>query len=194
MVRVCRESNLCTHTMQRRHPSTSWWNAGSDKKVQNTSTPGTSTQPSTSKSHAHKMANCKKPTYESAILAAVTGHGVLSRAAVEAKLSERGLENAQQLKATLKRLKDADKLQNEGASYMLGNTVLDKLSVDTGKQYETALQEARNGRKAESDAKQAGKKREAMRVAKALKAARNPGKICKRRDIKLLNIGLLAGL
>ena len=132
--------------------------------------------------------NQMKLTYLAAIRDAVLEAGVLSRPGLVAAVARMGLTNEQQLTIALRRMVSDGTLAKEGASYVLSPGA--ELSSEERTRYDQRRAAAMASRAEAEKSKQAGRLREAKRVAKAFKAAQRPAKC----DRKLALVGKLAGL
>lgn len=109
----------------------------------------------------------KPKTYPAAVVALVTAHGMLSRAALTKECSAIGFDKAAPLKHALSKLLKEGKIALDGGSYILGAGE----RANAGSAYEKALKHATGARSDKTIAKEKGRMRAEKAYAKNFKKA-----------------------
>jgi hypothetical protein len=108
---------------------------------------------------APAKAPAKPKTYPSALVAVLTRHGLLSRAALALEVSKLGFSNAQALKKALTKTQSDGLVEMSSASYQLGAAALDALDPTDAEAYKTVLDHALAARNEKVEQKNAIKER-----------------------------------
>ena len=110
-------------------------------------------------------------TYPAAIVAAVTTHGLLSRAAVTKQAAALGFDKASQITTALKKVLKDGLIEASGGSYTLGGTARAQLTPEAAAEYEAALGRAKDERETTREEKDDTRARADAKYAANLRAA-----------------------
>ena len=110
-------------------------------------------------------------TYPAAIVAAVTAHGLLSRAAVTKQAAALGFDKASQITIALKKVVNDGLIEASGGSYTLGAAARAQLTPEVAAEYDAALERANDERETKREEKEDGRARAEAKYAANLRAA-----------------------